>query len=110
MSDPTATKASTMDSTQPGLHLYVDALPTKGVGGALVDLALIIAERAAPICARFKVSDVREVDFGKGTAQLVASFRNNPPTGVVLARTGGLSTLVLEALEPLAVTVVRGVN
>lgn len=91
----------------PGLHLYVDCYPSKGAA-IVVELDNLIELAAAPIRSQHGVADVRQIDFGKGTAALVAAFRSNPPQGHVVARTGGLSTLVLEVLRPMATTVVEG--
>ncbi len=92
-----------------GLSLYVDCSPTKGLGVTL-RLEDLVHERATTIAARHHVTDVREVDFGKGVAELVASFKKDPPTGVVVATSSGLSAYVVEVLLPIASVVVRGLR
>ncbi len=94
--------------TTPWFNLYINCVPVRGAA-YYINLDVLIAEHAAPICRAHKVTDVREVDFGKGTAELVASFIKTPPTGDVVATSGGLSGLVLEVLRPLATAVWQGV-
>jgi hypothetical protein len=88
------------------LFLYVDAMPTKGVS---VDVRLEeeIHARVEKILKEHNATsiDLAPLDYGKGRALLAASFRANPPRGVVVARTGGLSTGVIEVLAAIADTV-----
>ena len=70
----------------------------------------VIAEHAAEICKEAKVADLRLVEFGKGKGYLAQALRENPPTGIVIAQSGELSDVAIEALLPLASVVVRGVG
>jgi hypothetical protein len=54
-----------------------------------------------------KVTDVREIPYGAGTAGLLADFKRNPPYGHVVASSVGLSAQVIEVLSPLAARVIR---
>lgn len=94
-------------STRPELHLYVNALPVKGVG-RVTYLDDIIAEAGREICAAKKVLDLRLLAYGEGKALLAAGLRQNPPCGVVVATSGELSDVAIETLLPLAAIVVRG--
>jgi hypothetical protein len=91
------------------LILYVDCLPVKGVIGVL-PLEDLIEAKAKPICEEFKVTDVREVDFGKGTRALIAAFKKDPPVGSYSVSMSGLGALVVDALTPVAKIVVRGMR
>jgi RecB family exonuclease len=104
------------------LTVYVDCQPTKGSGVA-VRLEDEIAARTKRIlgdvaagrlrvenlsaAAATSVVDLREVKYGCGTTALVADFKRNPPTGLVVARNTGLAALVLEVLLPVATKVVE---
>lgn len=102
----------TTSSTSPGvLILYVDCVPVKGEDATgYVRLEEEIARRADPIAKGHKVSDVREVKFGEGTSALIAAFRREPMTGVVVATDRGLSSAVLEVLSAQAQRVVRALR
>lgn len=94
------------------IYLYIDCQPTYGVG---VDVRLedeIAARTPGTLAGLGETSavDVREVKFGAGTAALVAGFKRNPPRGVVVASSQGLSGLVVEALAPMASLVVKAVR
>lgn len=91
------------------LTLYVDCLPVKG-GPGYIRLEEEVARRAAPIEKKHNVTDVREVGYGEGTAELMAAFKKDPPRGVVVATTSGLCGYVVEVLLPMASVVVRGVR
>lgn len=72
---------------------------TKGV------LEAVAKSEKKPALAALK--DVREVPYGAGVAALVSSFKAEPPSGFVVALSGGgLTTQVVEALSPLAATLV----
>lgn len=92
---------------RPGLTLYINALPVKGVA-TITHLDQIIADASKEICAAKKVLDLRMIAYGEGKALLAAGLRKNPPTGVVVATTGELSDVAIEALLPLADVVIRG--
>lgn len=98
-------------STTSELILYVDATPTKGqtIDARLEDL---ISERMTVMLREAKAEhiDAGELGYGKGKIQLAEWFRKNPPKGVVVASSGGLSTLVIEALSPSATLIVRGLR
>lgn len=105
-SPETGTATATVSS--PGLIIYVGCTPTKGVDMSnAIDLESEIARRAAPIAAKAGVVDVREIKYAEGTSMLLASFKRNPPTGIVLAQAGGLSSMVLEVLIPMATQVTK---
>lgn len=94
-----------MDSIH--LQLFINCLPE---GVSYTRLENLIAERSKPILAQAKVSSIQDVGkYGEGKKALVRSFIDNPPTGMVVASTGGVSAEVLEVLVPLAALVVRGV-
>lgn len=111
-----APSPAAISSTVPGLHLYVDCQPVKGeqtwtrledhiaerVPGVLKELA---DRESKPEYAT--LPDVREVPYGMGTTALVSSFRRNPPAGLVVATSAGLSGTVVEALLAGAAFVVR---
>lgn len=93
------------------LVIFVDCLPIRGIPTeTALRLEDEIAARSKPIADKAGVTDVREIRYGEGTTQLVASFKRNPPRGVVLATSTGLSGTVLDALLPLASLVVRGLR
>jgi hypothetical protein len=96
-------------TTSTGLHLYVDCLPVKGVSTA-TRLEDEIARRAAYIAQQNNVLDIRLIDYAKGKALLAAHFREEPLSGVVVAQSGDLSSVVIETLIPMASVVVRGVR
>lgn len=119
---PTATATPTTEAVSSTaekgvLQLYVDCFIQRGehVWTRLEDE---IAQRTPQVLRDLSIkerkpeiahlSDVREAPFGTGTAALVASFKKDPPTGVVLATSAGLSGLVVDALLPHADLVVRG--
>lgn len=100
--------AGTAASTAPeGLTLYINAMPIKGVE-KVTHLDEIIAAASKEICAAKKVLDLRMIAYGEGKALLAAGLRQNPPSGVVVATTGELSDVAIEALLPLANVVIRG--
>jgi hypothetical protein len=121
--DSTGTPGATVSTG--GLSIYIDCMPTKGVD---IDTATLledeIARRTREILdaviagklsvenlrqdAAVNVVDLREVKFGTGTTALIANFKRNPPTGVVIASSSGMSGTVVDALLPLAALVVRG--
>lgn len=95
-------------STAPkGFTLYINALPVKGVDN-VVHLDDIIADASRDICGAKKVLDLRLIPYGEGKALLAAGLRKNPPSGVIVATTGELSDVAIEALLPLATVVIRG--
>lgn len=106
--DPTPMKTPEDDQTAE-LILFINCLPVKGVGeyGVLEDE---IAKRTPALCKDFGVTDLREVDFGKGTAKLAASFVTAPISGTWVATTNGLSGYVVDSLIAVAGVVVKGVT
>lgn len=103
------------------LYLYVDCFPVKRQTTiALKNLEDLIKEVEFGVYksleAQGKLSkstpcfDLRQVPYGQGVAELVARFKQNPPTGLVLASSNGLSGIVAEALIPLATEVYKGVR
>ena len=103
-------QAGSQSSTTDALVIYVNCMPTRGVVGA-VHLSDEIAKRTTEICTAHGAADLnsKPLDFGRGLGLLADSFRDRPLTGPVLATSGGLSTRILESLEPLAAVVVKGV-
>lgn len=103
-------------STAGSLHLYIDCQPVKGPE-TWTRLEDHIAERAPGVLKELarreskpeyaSLPDVREVPYGMGTTALVSSFRRDPPTGLVVATSAGLSGTVVEVLLAAATTVVR---
>lgn len=95
-----------------GLNLFIDcSIERRGRSDFFEHATFLddlIYERSKPICESNNVKDVREVKYGEGKVALLRSFREYPPTGNIIARTGGLSTDVLEVLLPMADLVVRG--
>lgn len=112
-----APAAETQPTTQTGndLILYIDCVDTKLTN--TLRLEDEIARRTPEVLkqvaakerrAEFeKLTDVREVPYGAGTAGLLVDFKKNPPTGDVYASSVGLSAQVLEVLTPLAKRVIR---
>lgn len=103
------------------LFIYVDCIPVKRhTTVALKNLEDLIKEAEFGVYksleAQGKLSkstpcfDLRLVPYGQGVAELVAHFKANPPTGLVLASSNGLSGIVAEALIPLATEVYKGVR
>ncbi len=88
--------------------ILIDCLPVKG--SMVQPLEDIIARHSAPICQANKVTDVREIDFGKGSRALIASMLKETWVGTYTTSSQGLGGLVSEALIPLAKTVIRGVR
>lgn len=91
-----------------GLVIFVDCFPVKGPA-ATVNLDDEIHKRSQAICERAGVKYIREIKYGEGVTNLVASFETHPLTGVVLARSEGLAASVLDVLIPRATLVVRGI-
>lgn len=99
------------------LVLYIDCAPVKGPHASnpqtleeevAARAKKVIAQLIADGIAKPGTVDVREVDFGKGTASLMASFRRDPPQGVWVAHHVGLTGMVAEVLATIARLVVRG--
>lgn len=102
------TKAPTTQapSSSTDLHLFLDCLPVKGDGaGTFTRLEDYIAPYAQAVAAEFGVTDVREVKFSEATSKLIGQIKRNPPTGVVIASSVGLSGTVAEALRSMASSV-----
>ena len=99
------------------LDLYIDCHPVKG-SGIHCQLEDLIASRTPALLDQLRQADpkqvpegsvdLREVKYGAGTAALAASLKKNPPVGVVVASSTGLSGLMVEVLSPLATFVVKG--
>lgn len=97
------------------LVLYVDCYDTKVTDA--IRLEDEIAKRTPEVLRQVaakerrpefeKVTDVREIPYGAGTAGLLADFKRNPPYGHVVASSVGLSAQVIEVLSPLAARVIR---
>lgn len=103
------------------LVLYIDCFPVKkNVNLHLVHLENLIKDAEFNVYKSLEDSgklskstpcfDLRQVPYGQGVAELVAHFKANPPTGLVLASSNGLSGVVAEALIPLATEVYKGVR
>lgn len=103
------------------LFLFIDATIEKGfddIMGGFTSLTQEIERRTGPCIEAIrkvepsavpqKCVDVRQVAFGRGKTELVASFKTHPPKGIVMATNAGLSAEVLEVLIPQAQVVVRG--
>lgn len=107
------------ENTAVCLYLYIDCQPTYGVS---VDVRLEeeIAKRTPDVLGYLTRNDpknvpggavdVREVKFGAGVATLCSTFKRDPPRGVVVASSQGLSGLVVETLLPMASLVVKAVR
>ena len=93
-------------ATSLDLVLFIDCLPMKGIVAA--PLEDLIARHSAPICQLNKVTDVREIDFGKGTRALIASVLKDTLVGNYTCSSQGLGGLVSEALLAQAKVVIRG--
>ena len=106
----TVPAAGSQSSTSDALVIYVNCMPVRGVSG-VTNLSDEIAKRTAEIVTAHGAADLnsKPLDFGRGLGLLADSFRDRPLTGPVLATQGGLSTRILETLEPLAAVVVKGV-
>jgi hypothetical protein len=112
-------QASVTSTTSPGkLVIYVDCMPTKDTSFLRLDdeiarrtpVVIEAARKADKSLVPDGAVDVRELKFGQGTALLVASFKKNPPVGVVVLSSNGLGGQVLEALSPIAAEVVRPIR
>jgi hypothetical protein len=90
------------------LTLFIDAHPVKGSFSTVQLLEDEIARRAAPIAERRNVLDIREAKYAEGVNELLATFKAAPLKGVWSARSGGLSTSVIEVLIPTADVVIKG--
>lgn len=99
------------------LRLFIDCVPLKKQD--YTHLEDLISDRSFAVfkaleAKGLKLSDVildlRLVPYGQGVAELVNNFKLNPPTGLVLASSNGLSGVVAEALIPLATEVYKGVR
>jgi len=106
----TTSTGSPSPGTTSGFELYVDCTPVPSP--TAVRLEDEIHRRTEVICRNHGTKSLHDkpLDFGKGKDKLADSFRAEPPSGVVLATTGGLSTAVIEVLVPLATKVVRGLR
>ncbi len=102
-------------TTMTGLVLLIDGLPQKGFG-SVTYLEDLIAERSKAVLEKWNLKmkpsvpfvDVREVEFGNGTNDLIAAFKRNPPTGVVSASMHDrLSAEIVAVLTPLATQIFR---
>src|SRR5690606_31597861 len=97
--------------------LYIGCRPDNE---PVTDVADIIAEHTPGLLDAIRKGDakavpadavdLRECNFGVGTAALVAFLRKNPPSGNVYASTVGLSAIAADVLKPLATRVVRAVS
>ncbi len=109
--EPPAAGGTTATVPDAGFELYIDTVPTKGVTEYL-RLSDEIHRRSELIASSAGANSLTEkpLDFGKGKDKLCDSFRRFPPTGVVVATSGGLSSSVIEVLEglPSARKVFRG--
>jgi hypothetical protein len=101
------------------LRLFIDCVPIKVTGDSYVHLENLIADRSFAVFKALEVKgvkipevcmDLRLIPYGQGVAELVNNFKLNPPTGLVLASSNGLSGVVAEALIPLATEVYKGVR
>lgn len=94
-------------SSGQGFRLFVDCVPS----GPSQNLARYIAEKAEKVCKALDEDDIRLVEYGKGKGALAAVVREElPADGDWVVYSGELSSIVIEALEPLAAFVVRGVR
>jgi hypothetical protein len=95
-----------------GLVLYVGCLPLVGPHAGL---ALPLEAVVAPVCleieADYGVKDIRMIPYAGGKGELANRLRSNPPQGVFYVyRSHELAAVALEALTPLADTIVQGVQ
>lgn len=88
--------------------LYIDCLPLKGVQAT--PLEDLIAKKAAVVCEKHGVSDVREAKFAVATSELIAAMKKETLMGPYTVSSTGLGGLVSEALVPMAKVVIRGVR
>ena len=90
------------------LHLYVDCVPVRGITYRFLED--LLPEYLKPILEEHGAPDVRLIPYGEGKGKLAAAVRAVPPRGAVVARRGDVTDAVVEALVPLAKTVVFGVR
>lgn len=88
--------------------LYIDCLPLKGISATPLEDS--IATKAAIVCEKKGVKDVREIKFGEGTSALIALMKSENYVGAYTVSSTGLGGLVSEALIPMAKVVIRGVR
>lgn len=95
-----------------GLVLYLGCAPLTGPHSQVArPLESLVAEYAAPILAAQNVVDLRLVPYAQGKGLLAGAFRDNPPRGVYFGSTSvELNAVAVEALVPLARTVVRNIT
>lgn len=119
----TATEAvlHEMLKNPPGLALFIDCLPVKGVEvRRLEDMLAPVAEQAAKSWKNPKTGQVEAFDhytlipFGGGVQMVAAGVMRNLPlftSGAIVVNTAlPLSNAVLEVLLPVATVVVRGLR
>lgn len=116
LSGTTPAKAQGVANTMPaGVNvIFLDCEPSqemvKLLGMPVVRLADEIAARARPIAEAAGVSDVREIKYAEGTSRLIGAFNREPLKGrIIVASSGGLSTMIIEVLAPGA-AMVRGMR
>lgn len=115
---PTPTEVGVSDSLVPaapavaGLTLYVGCVPLVGLhAGVARPLEDVVSEYAAPILAEYRTPDLRMIPYAEGKGRLAAALRTTPPVGVYFVyRAHELTAVALEALMPLADTVIQGVG
>lgn len=88
-----------------GFILLINCRPQVG---DVVFLSDVAAARASAIACRHGVRDIHEIKYGEGITELCNTFRDNPPTGVVVAYPGRLTFPVIDVLTPMAKQVIRG--
>lgn len=111
------TPAPSEGSVPTEMTLYIGCRPDNE---PVTDVADLIAEHTPGLLAAIRKGDakavpadavdLRECNFGVGTAALVAFLRKNPPSGNVYASTVGLSAIAADVLKPMATRVVRAVS
>lgn len=95
-----------------GLVLYLGCVPVSGPHAAVAKpLESLVADYGAPICEAQNVVDLRLVPYAQGKGLLAGALRACPPRGVYYGATSGeLNAVAVEALTPLADTIVRAVT
>lgn len=97
--------------THPNLHLYIGCAPD---GVKTLPIYAYVDQLVSELCERYKLTDIRlgageELGYGKWKGVLATAVRRSPPSGpyYVPATNDEIINVVVEALTPLAGTVIR---
>lgn len=100
---------------QPGLSLYIDCYPERGIAGTATRLEDYVQPMCAEIAAGGNSGDGKSplghysmLEFGQGAARVVWLLIKTPPTGIVIADTRlPITNACLEVLVPMSASVIR---